>query len=200
MRAQAVYPHNPMSAIAIAPTNKLIKANACLPTPLFHKEGSIMKSPASISTEAAYMSMPAETAAMTPCVSFILAPSYEPVNKRNPATIPIGTVVANDIIINGRRVLELVGSVAIRVPRERPSNNWWNVTAVRREVNSDPDVIDRVRPITNECIMIPACKTKIPTICLRGDDAGLPGLTDSGCSLVSCEHPATVVESSSAES
>ena len=67
--------------------------------------------------------------------------------------------------------------------------------------------------------MIPACKTysndqqsgdellerckmltKIPTICLRGDDAGVSGLSDSGCSLGSCEHPATVVESSSAES
>ena len=57
-------------------------------------------------------------------------------NKRSPAAIPIGTVVANDTIINGRSVLELVGSVAIRVPRERPSNNWWNVTAVRREAGA----------------------------------------------------------------
>lgn len=98
------------------------------------------------------MSMPAETAAMTPCVSFILAaetgqmpwkmrekwredkhPSCGLVNKRSPAAIPIGTVVANDIIIDGRRARELVESVAIRVPNDRPSNNWWNVTAVTRE-------------------------------------------------------------------
>jgi len=146
------------------------------------------------------MSMPAETAAMTPCVSFILAPSYGPVNKSSPAAIPIGTVVANDIIIDDRRVRELVGSVAIRVPSDRPSNNWWNVMAVTREVNSDPDAIDKVRPITNEWIMIPTCRTKIPTICLRGDDAGVLQFSGSGCSLWSCEHPATVVESSSAES
>lgn len=50
-------------------------------------------------------------------------PSSEPVNKRTPTAIPTGTVVANDIIIDGRRVLELVGSVAIRVPSDRPSNN-----------------------------------------------------------------------------
>lgn len=97
------------------------------------------------------MSIPAETAAITPCISFILAvepgqiwesknkcrrhkpPSYEPVNKSSPAAIPIGTVVANDIIIADRRVRELVGSVAIRVPSDRPSNNWWKVTAVTRE-------------------------------------------------------------------
>lgn len=44
---------HPMNAIALAPTNKLLRANACLPTSLFHKEGSIMKSPANISTDAA---------------------------------------------------------------------------------------------------------------------------------------------------
>ena len=132
---------NPMNAMALAPTNKLIKANPCLPTPLCHKEGSMMKSPASISTEAAYISIPADTAPITPCVSFILAvevyqrrqlqgekseyrpPSCEPENKRNPAATPIGTVVANATIINGRRVRELVGSVATRVPSERPSNS-----------------------------------------------------------------------------
>jgi len=146
------------------------------------------------------MSMPAETAAITPCISFILAPSYEPVNKSSPAAIPIGAIIANDIIIDDRRVRELVGSVAIRVPSDRPSNNWWNVTAVTREVNSDPDVIDNVRPITNEWIMIPTCRTKIPTICLRDDDVGVSRISGSGCSLWFCEHPATVVESSSAES
>lgn len=146
------------------------------------------------------MSMPAETAAIIPWVNFILALSYDPVNKRDPAAIPTGTVAANDNIIDGRSVRELVARVAIRVPSERPSNNWWNVTAVRREVNSDPDVMDNVRPITNEWIMIPACKTKIPTICPRGDDAGVSRLSDSGCSQDPCEHPAAVVESSSAES
>ena len=86
-------------------------------------------------------------------------------------------------------------------------------------LNSDPDVIDNVRPMTNEWIMIPTCRTyldalalqqqaplsakmltKIPTICLRGDDAGVPRFSGSGCSLWACEHPATVVASSSAES
>lgn len=50
-------------------------------------------------------------------------PSYGPANKRSPTAIPIGTVVANDIIIDGRRVRELVGSVAMRVPSDRPSNS-----------------------------------------------------------------------------
>lgn len=104
-------------------------------------------------------------------------PSYEPANKASPAPIPIGVVVANDIIIDGRRIRELVGSVAIRVPNERPSNNWWNVTAVSREamgyslqgklrvgvwahsLNSGPDVIDNVRPMTKEWIIIPTCRT-----------------------------------------
>jgi len=85
-------------------------------------------------------------------------------------------------------------------------------------LNSDPDVIDNVRPMTNEWIMIPACRTcpdgqwpssepfalktlaKIPTICLRGDDAKVSKFSSSGRSSRSCEHPATVVESSSAES
>jgi len=97
------------------------------------------------------MSIPAETAAMTPCVSFIPAgkvgqawewkkrkykPPCGPVNKRSPAAIPIGTVVANNIIMIGRRVRELVGRVAIRVPSDRPSNSWWNVTAVAREADT----------------------------------------------------------------
>ena len=60
-------------------------------------------------------------------------PSYGPVNRSSPTAIPIGTVVANDNIIVGRRTREVAGSVAIRVPSDRPSNNWWNVMAVTRE-------------------------------------------------------------------
>lgn len=63
-------------------------------------------------------------------------PSCGLMNKRNPAAIPTGTVVANDNIIDGRRVRDLVGSVAIRVPSDKPSNNWWNVTAVTREADA----------------------------------------------------------------
>ena len=39
---------------------------------------------------------------------------------------------------------ELVGSVAIRVPSDRPSNNWWNVIAVTREAGVG--VAFRTRP------------------------------------------------------
>jgi hypothetical protein len=45
------------------------------------------------------------------------------------------------------------------MPKESPSNSWWNITAIKRVVKSGPDVIDRVRPIINEWIMIPNCNT-----------------------------------------
>ena len=53
---------HPMTAIAITPASKLINATACLPIPLLHKVGSSTKSPASISTHAAYISIPADMA------------------------------------------------------------------------------------------------------------------------------------------
>ncbi|CAK5264318.1 unnamed protein product [Mycena citricolor] len=55
-------------------------------------------------------------------------------------TIPTGVVNANSstkAIANQSRppVLE-AGSDAIRIPRERPSNNWWKMIAVSREAMS----------------------------------------------------------------
>ena len=61
---------HPMTAIAITPASKLTNATACLPTPLLHKVGSSTKSPASISTHAAYISIPADMADMRPSINF----------------------------------------------------------------------------------------------------------------------------------
>ena len=61
---------HPMTAIAITPASKLINATACLPIPLLHKVGSSTKSPASISTHAAYISIPADMADMMPSINF----------------------------------------------------------------------------------------------------------------------------------
>ena len=52
--------------MAVTPAAKLNSASACFPTLLRHRIGSITKSPASISTHAAYVSMPAEMADMIP--------------------------------------------------------------------------------------------------------------------------------------
>ena len=70
------------------------------------------------------------------------------------------------------------GREDIRIPRERPSKSWWNIIAVtsdaakwaqnlsrkRRErsehiLNSGPDVITRVNPMTSEWIIIPVWRT-----------------------------------------
>ena len=72
----------------------------------------------------------------------------------------------------------------MRIPSERPSKSWWKTIAATREavymqgaavsmraqregegrgerdaLNSGPVVMDSVRPITSEWIMIPICST-----------------------------------------
>ena len=63
----------PITAITATPANKLTNAKACFQKLLRHNRRSMMKSPASISTHAAYINMPAERADITPCVSFMRA-------------------------------------------------------------------------------------------------------------------------------
>ncbi len=69
-----------------------------------------------------------------------------------------------------------VGRPAIRMPRESPSKSWWKTIATTREaedrvssafdlhadgdsLNSDPLVIERVKPMTSEWIMMPSWST-----------------------------------------
>ena len=61
---------HPITAIAAAPINKLVSATACFQIGLLHNVVSITKSPASISTHAAYISIPADIAHIKPCVNF----------------------------------------------------------------------------------------------------------------------------------
>ncbi len=82
------------------------------------------------------------------------------------------------IALNSRHIRSesLVGRPAIRIPSERPSKSWWKTMAMTREaenrvssaydrhaegdsLNSDPLVIDRVKPMTSECIMMPSWST-----------------------------------------
>ena len=68
----STHPHHkrksthPIAAIAHAPNSKLPSASACRRTELRQRWASITKSPASISTHAAWMIIPVGTADVTP--------------------------------------------------------------------------------------------------------------------------------------
>ncbi len=61
------------TAIPVSPMRRLNKASAWMPIELFFSSTSRIKSAAKSSQQAAYISMPAEMAAMIPWTSFICA-------------------------------------------------------------------------------------------------------------------------------
>lgn len=94
-----------MALIAATPNTKLTSAIICLFNPLRHIMGSMTKSPASISTHAAYMSIPADVAERTPCICLSWGEPGEVVeeNAARPIQRPVGVVRAKVSVRRGLR-------------------------------------------------------------------------------------------------